>query len=108
MLIEDDLVPDDVWIQVLTQSRPELIERTYESIEGARNAIVHLYNPTSTLQRRVVYGLDLNGIIDIALTGTRQCRELREKRTAPTFASNTHLSRSLALKLISQWTYASR
>ena len=79
MLIEEGLVPDDVWIQVLTQSRPELIERTYESIEGAKNAIVHLYNPTSTLQRRVVYGLDLNGIIDIALTGTRQCRELREK-----------------------------
>lgn len=79
MLIEDGLVPDDVWIQVLTQSRPELIERTYEAIAGAENAIVHLYNPTSTLQRRVVYGLDLDGIIDIALTGTRQCRELREK-----------------------------
>ena len=70
MLIEEDLVPDDVWIQVLTQSRPELIERTYEAIEGAENAIVHLYNPTSTLQRRVVYGLDLDGIVDIALTGT--------------------------------------
>ena len=79
MLIEDQLVPDDVWIQVLTQSRPELIERTYEAIAGAENAIVHLYNPTSTLQRRVVYGLDLDGIVDIALTGTRQCRELREK-----------------------------
>ena len=79
MLIEEDLVPDDVWIQVLTQSRPELIARTYEAIEGAENAIVHLYNPTSTLQRRVVYGLDLDGIVDIALTGTRQCRELREQ-----------------------------
>ncbi len=78
MLIEDDLVPDDVWIQVLTQSRPELIERTYEAIDGAKNSIVHLYNPTSTLQRRVVYGLDLDGIIDIAVTGTRQCVELRE------------------------------
>ena len=69
MLIEEDLVPDDVWIQVLTQSRPELIERTFEAIDGAKNAIVHLYNPTSTLQRRVVYGLDLDGIIDIAVTG---------------------------------------
>ena len=78
MLIEDVLVPDDVWIQVLTQSRPELIERTYEAIDGAKNSIVHLYNPTSTLQRRVVYGLDLDGIIDIAVTGTRQCVELRE------------------------------
>ena len=85
MLIEDQLVPDDVWIQVLTQSRPELIERTYEAIAGAENAIVHLYNPTSTLQRRVVYGLDLDGIVDIALTGTRQCRELREK------ASNSNI-----------------
>jgi len=78
MLIEENLVPDDVWIQVLTQSRPELIERTFEAIAGAKNAIVHLYNPTSTLQRRVVYGLDLDGIIDIAVTGTRQCRELRD------------------------------
>ena len=81
ILIEEDLVPDDVWIQVLTQSRPELIDRSYEAIEGANNAIVHLYNPTSTLQRRVVYGLDLDGIIDIALSGTRQCRELREAVT---------------------------
>jgi 2-isopropylmalate synthase len=78
MLIEDGLVPDDVWIQVLTQSRPELIEKTFEAIAGCKNAIVHLYNPTSTLQRRVVYGLDLDGIIDIAVTGTRQCRELRD------------------------------
>lgn len=79
MLIEEDLVPDDVWIQVLTQSRPELIERTFEAIDGAQNSIVHLYNPTSTLQRRVVYGLDLDGIIDIGVTGTRQCRALREQ-----------------------------
>ena len=76
-LIEEDQVPDDVWIQVLTQARPELIERTFEAIRGAKKAIVHLYNPTSTLQRRVVYGLDKEGIIDIALTGTRQCRELK-------------------------------
>ena len=79
MLIEEDLVPDDVWIQVLTQSRPELIERTFEAIDGAKNSIVHLYNPTSTLQRRVVYGLDLEGIIEIGVTGTRQCRALREQ-----------------------------
>ena len=77
MLIDEGLIPDDVWIQVLTQSRPELIERTFEAIDGAPNSIVHLYNPTSTLQRRVVYGLDLDGIIDIAVTGTRQCRALR-------------------------------
>ncbi|MGY9074942.1 MAG: 2-isopropylmalate synthase [Acidimicrobiales bacterium] len=78
LLIEENLVPDDVWIQVLTQSRTELIARTYEALEGCQNAIVHLYNPTSTLQRRVVYGLDKQGIIDVGVAGTRQCRELRE------------------------------
>ena len=57
-LIEEDLIPDDVVIQVLTQAREQLIERTFESIRGAKQAIVHLYNSTSTLQRRVVFGLD--------------------------------------------------
>ena len=61
-LIEEDLIPDDVVIQVLTQAREELIERTYESLRGAKQAIVHLYNSTSTLQRRVVFGLDEDGI----------------------------------------------
>ena len=75
-LIEEDLIPDDVTIQVLTQSRAELIERSFESIRGARRAIIHLYNSTSTLQRRVVFGLDKAGIIDIAVTGARQIREL--------------------------------
>src|ERR1700758_222777 len=75
-LVEDDLVPDDVTIQVLTQARPELIERSFESIRGARRAIMHLYNSTSTLQRRVVFGLDKAGITDIAVTGARQIRDL--------------------------------
>ncbi|WP_420345285.1 2-isopropylmalate synthase [Pelagibius sp.] len=75
-LIEDDLVPDDVTIQVLTQSREHLIERTFESIEGAKRVIVHLYNSTSTLQRRVVFGLDQAGIIDIAVKGAEQIRDL--------------------------------
>ena len=60
-LIEQDLIPDDVTIQVLTQARAELIERTFEAIRGAKRAIVHLYNSTSTLQRRVVFGLDRAG-----------------------------------------------
>ncbi len=60
-LVEQDLIPDDVTIAVLTQARPELIERTYESIEGARRAIVHLYNSTSVTQRRVVFRLDRDG-----------------------------------------------
>jgi 2-isopropylmalate synthase len=77
-LIEEDLIPDDVVIQVLTQAREELIERTYESIKGAKQAIVHLYNSTSTLQRRVVFGLDMDGIVDIAVTGARVCKKFEE------------------------------
>ena len=77
-LIEDDLIPDDVWVQVLTQSRSELISRSFEALTGCERAIMHLYNPTSTLQRRVVYRLDRAGIIDLAVTGARQCRQLRE------------------------------
>src|SRR5579872_4278357 len=77
-LVEKDLVPDDVTIQVLTQARAELIERSFESIRGAKRAIMHLYNSTSTLQRRVVFGLDEAGITDIAVTGARQIRELAE------------------------------
>jgi 2-isopropylmalate synthase len=78
-IIEENLIPDDVTIQVLTQSRAELIDKTFEAIRGAKRAIVHLYNSTSELQRRVVFGLDRAGIIDIAVTGARQIRELAEK-----------------------------
>ncbi|HEY2386952.1 MAG TPA: 2-isopropylmalate synthase, partial [Candidatus Binatia bacterium] len=78
LLIEEDVVPDDVTIQVLTQARTRLIERTFESIRGARRAIVHLYNSTSTLQRRVVFGLDEAGVIDIAVQGTRVARRLAD------------------------------
>jgi 2-isopropylmalate synthase len=75
-LIEEELVPDDVTIQVLTQARSELIERSFEAIRGARRAIMHLYNSTSTLQRRVVFGLDKAGIIDIAVNGAKLIRKL--------------------------------
>jgi 2-isopropylmalate synthase len=78
-LIEEKLVPDDVTIQVLTQSRDELITRTFESIAGCRRAIVHLYNSTSTLQRRVVFGLDRAGITEIATSGAVRIRELAEQ-----------------------------
>jgi 2-isopropylmalate synthase len=77
-LIDDDLVPDDVTIQVLTQCRPELVERTYESIRGARAAIVHFYNSTSILQRRVVFGLDYDGITQIATDAARLARKLED------------------------------
>ncbi|MCU1406130.1 MAG: leuA [Glaciihabitans sp.] len=73
-LIEDNLIPDDVTIQVLTQAREHLINRTYESIKGAKQAIVHLYNSTSILQREVVFRSDRQGIIDIALEGARLCK----------------------------------
>jgi 2-isopropylmalate synthase len=73
-LIEENLIPDDVTIQVLTQAREGLINRTYESIRGAKRAIVHLYNSTSVLQRDVVFRTDKQGIIDIALEGARLCR----------------------------------
>jgi 2-isopropylmalate synthase len=82
-LIEEDLIPDDVTIQVLTQAREHLIERTYESIAGAKQAIVHLYNSTSVLQREVVFRTDRQGIVDIALEGARLCREF-EKRIPET------------------------
>ena len=68
-LIEQQLIPPDVTLQVLTQARPELIARSFESLRGARRAIMHLYNSTSTVQRRVVFGLDMPGIIDIAVRG---------------------------------------
>ena len=77
-LVEDDLIPDDVTIQVLTQARDHLIDRTFESIEGAPRAIVHLYNSTSALQRRVVFGLDRDGITEIAVEGARRCLKLAE------------------------------
>ncbi len=77
-LIEEDRIPDDVVIQVLTQAREHLIERTFESIVGASQAIVHLYNSTSTLQRRVVFGLDREGIRDIAVHGAQLCSKYAE------------------------------
>jgi 2-isopropylmalate synthase len=77
-LIEQDLIPDDVTIQVLVQCRQELIERTYECLVGAPRAIVHFYNSTNPLQREVVFGLDKDGIKDIAVNGARLCRKLEQ------------------------------
>ena len=75
-IIDEDLIPDDVIIQVLTQAREPLIRRTYEAIKGSKQAIVHLYNSTSTLQRRVVFGLDKDGIKKIATDGAQLCLDL--------------------------------
>ncbi len=77
-IIEEDRIPDDIAVQVLVQCRPELIDRTYEAIAGAPHAIVHFYNSTSTLQRRVVFGLDRGGIIDIATSAARLVKKREE------------------------------
>ena len=77
-LIEDNLIPDDVTVQVLVQCRQELIERTYEALQGAPRAIVHFYNSTNPLQREVVFGLDKAGIIDIAVNGARLVKKLED------------------------------
>ncbi len=78
-LIDEDRIPGDTTIAVLTQARPGLIERTYEAIEGARRAIVHLYNSTSETQRRVVFRLDKAGIVDLAVRATALCKELAQQ-----------------------------
>ena len=80
-IIEEDRIPDDVAIQVLVQCRPELIDRTFDAIQGASHAIVHFYNSTSTLQRRVVFGLDEGGITDIAASAARMIRKMADTLT---------------------------
>ena len=79
-LIEQQRIPADVHIQVLTQARPELIARTFAALEGAERAVVHLYNSTSTVQRERVFGLDRAGIIDIAVKGAEQIKAEAAKR----------------------------
>jgi 2-isopropylmalate synthase len=83
-LIEQDLIPDDVTIQVLSQCREHLIERTFESLRGAKRAIMHIYNSTSILQRRVVFGLDRDGITDIATSAARLCQKYQQIHTPDT------------------------
>jgi len=78
-LIEQDLIPDDVAIQVLTQSREHIIEKTFEALKGCKNAIVHLYNSTSAAQREQVFRKSKEEIIDIAVSGAKLCKEYREK-----------------------------
>src|SRR3954453_13755490 len=70
-LIEENRVPDDVWLQVLVQAREDLIERTFESLVGAKRVIIHLYNSTSPAQRRVVFGMSKQQIVDVAANGAR-------------------------------------
>lgn len=78
-LVDRKLIPDDVLVQVLTQCREELIDRTFESIQGCKQAVVHIYNSTSTLQRDVVFGMNREQIIEIAVNGTRMVKERAKK-----------------------------
>ena len=81
-LIEGNHIPDDVTIQVLVQAREELIRKTFEAVRGAKNVIIHFYNSTSTLQRKVVFGKDMDGIVEIAVQGARLIKELTEEEVA--------------------------
>ncbi len=83
-LVEHDEIPDDVTVQVLTQARPDLIERTYASIDGAPKALIHLYNSTSPLQRRVVFETDVKGVTDIAVNGAETCKKFEAQLSAGT------------------------
>jgi len=78
-LIEQDRIPEDVTIQVLVQAREELIARTFEALKGVKRAVVHVYNSTSTVQREQVFGLDRQGIVDIAVNGARMVQEWADK-----------------------------
>ena len=92
-LIEGGHVPDDVTIQVLTQAREHLIDRTIESLDGAPNAILHLYNSTSTLQRRVVFKADRDGVKQIAVDGAKMVADRISKCGADNLpVSYTHLT----------------
>ena len=78
-LIDGNYIPEDVTIQVLVQARPHLIKRTFEAIDGAKNVIVHFYNSTSTLQRKVVFKTDMQGVIDIAVEGAKLIKQLTDE-----------------------------
>ncbi len=83
-LIDNNLIPDDVTIQVLTQSRRHIIEKTFEALRGCKNAVVHLYNSTSTLQRDVVFKMDPHQIVDLAVSGAKTVREIAQRDTSGT------------------------
>ena len=117
-LIEDDLIPDDVTIQVLTQARDALIRRTFDALRGARRAIVHLYNPTAPLFRRVVYGKDREGIVAIATDGAKRFAECAAAQSetdwrfeySPETFTMTELDFALEIceRVVDVWQHATR
>lgn len=100
-LIEENRIPDDVTVQVLVQARQELIERTFKALEGAKRAVVHFYNSTSTVQRRDVFGLDRQGIIDIAVAGAELVKAEAHSYPKPNGFLSIALRVSLGLSSIS-------
>ena len=107
-LIDGGLIPDDVAIQVLTQSRAPLIEKTFEALRGCRNAIVHLYNSTSALQRRVTFAMERPEIVEIARRGARLVKEKAEEFAAAGTKSawSTRPKASAIRSWTSRWRYA--
>lgn len=106
-LIEGGHIPDDVTIQVLVQAREHLIRKTFDAIKGAKNVIVHFYNSTSTLQRKVVFQKDMAGIIDIAVAGAKLIRELTEAYEGDTHIRYEYSPRaSPAPRWTTRWTSA--
>ena len=113
-LIERNLIPDDVTIQVLTQSREHIIEKTFAALKGAKRAIVHLYNSTSKAQREQVFKREKKEIIDIAVTGAKLCKKYREQAEGKiTFEyspeSFTAQNLNLRWKFVTRcWTFGNR
>ena len=107
-LIDNNRIPDDVTIQVLTQARPDLIEKTFEALKGARRAIVHVYNSTSTVQREQVFGLDRQGILDIAVRGAELVQTAPSATRRPSGYLSTRRRASPGLSWILPCRFAMR
>ena len=108
-IIETGAIPDGVAIQVLTQCRPELIERTFEAVKGAKKVILHFYNSTSTLQREVVFRTDRKGVTEIAVAAAKQVKALADAAPGHGFrSSNIRPRASPAPSSISRWRSARR
>ena len=99
-LIDNNRIPDDVTIQVLTQARADLIEKTFDALKGVRRAVVHMYNSTSTVQREKVFGLDRQGIVDIAVRGAELLQAVPKNTRKPSGCSSTRRKASPALSWI--------
>ena len=102
-LIDRNLIPDDVTIQVLVQARPHLIHKTFQAIRGAKNVIIHFYNSTSTLQRKVVFRTDMQGVIDIAVEGARLIRQLTEEEVKKEPGANIRYEYSPKASAAQKW-----